>query len=137
MPTPWATCSRTGYATAIFGKWHLAPPQSLPTAHGFDEFYGIPPNMSWDAATYVDSTVFTHRSTRLPRRCWPKGPKSSKRELGGPLHKVKPFTPEVRAKIDNEFADKSIEFMPRQNAAGKPFFLFLPFSMGHVPNLPS
>jgi arylsulfatase len=29
-----------GYATAIFGKWHLgAEPQSLPTAHGFDEFY--------------------------------------------------------------------------------------------------
>jgi arylsulfatase len=27
-----------GYATAIFGKWHLgAEPQSLPTAHGFDE----------------------------------------------------------------------------------------------------
>ena len=28
-----------GYATAIFGKWHLgSAPQSLPTAHGFDEF---------------------------------------------------------------------------------------------------
>ena len=44
----------TGYATAIFGKWHLGlEPQSLPTAHGFDEFYGIPPDMSWDSATYV------------------------------------------------------------------------------------
>ena len=43
-----------GYATAIFGKWHLgSAPQSLPTAHGFDEFYGIPPDISWDAATYV------------------------------------------------------------------------------------
>src|SRR5215831_8970189 len=31
-----------GYATAIFGKWHLgSAPQSLPTAHGFDEFYGF------------------------------------------------------------------------------------------------
>jgi arylsulfatase A-like enzyme len=45
-----------GYATAIFGKWHLgAEPQSLLTAHGFDEFYGIPPDMSWDSATYVDT----------------------------------------------------------------------------------
>lgn len=44
-----------GYATAIFGKWHLGDePQSLPTAHGFDEFYGIPPNTSWDSCTYVD-----------------------------------------------------------------------------------
>jgi arylsulfatase A-like enzyme len=41
-----------GYATAIFGKWHLGvEPQSLPTAHGFDEFYGIPPDISWDSAT--------------------------------------------------------------------------------------
>jgi arylsulfatase A-like enzyme len=30
-----------GYATAIFGEWHLgSTPRSLPTAHGFDEFYG-------------------------------------------------------------------------------------------------
>lgn len=37
-----------GYPTAIFGKWHLgAEPQSLPTAHGFNEFYGIPPDISW------------------------------------------------------------------------------------------
>ena len=38
-----------GYATAIFGKWHLgAEPQSLPTTHGFDECYGIPPDLSRD-----------------------------------------------------------------------------------------
>jgi arylsulfatase len=27
--------------------------------------------------------------------------------------------------------------MKREHAAGKPFFLYLPFSMGHAPNLPS
>lgn len=32
-----------GYATAIFGKWHLGHlPAFLPTRHGFDEYYGIP-----------------------------------------------------------------------------------------------
>jgi arylsulfatase A-like enzyme len=50
---------------------------------------------------------------------------------------VKPFTTLVRASIDNELVDKSIEFMRRQRAAAKPFFLYLPFSMGHAPNLPS
>ena len=31
-----------GYVTAIFGKWHLGKsPHSLPTAHGFDEYYSI------------------------------------------------------------------------------------------------
>lgn len=32
-----------GYATGIFGKWHLGhQPQFNPTHHGFDEFFGIP-----------------------------------------------------------------------------------------------
>ena len=66
-----------------------------------------------------------------------KGPHIVEATAGGPLHDVKPFTPEVRAGIDYELVDKSIDFMKRQHAAGKPFFLYLPFSMGHVPNLPA
>ncbi len=32
-----------GYATGIFGKWHLGDqPEFLPTRQGFDEFFGIP-----------------------------------------------------------------------------------------------
>jgi arylsulfatase A len=32
-----------GYATGIFGKWHLGDqPQFLPTRQGFDEFFGLP-----------------------------------------------------------------------------------------------
>src|SRR5947207_1509191 len=32
-----------GYATAIFGKWHLGDsPQFLPTHHGYDEYFGLP-----------------------------------------------------------------------------------------------
>ena len=37
-----------GYATAIFGMAPWRRTESLPTAHGFDEFYGIPPDISWD-----------------------------------------------------------------------------------------
>jgi arylsulfatase len=129
-----------GYATAIFGKWHLgSAPQSLPTAHGFDEFYGIPPDISWDAATYVDTMELTHSSpaTLGLGALLARGPQIVEATAGGPLRIVKPFTPEVRANIDYELVDKSIEFMRRQKAIGKPFFLYLPFSMGHVPNLPS
>ena len=127
-----------GYATAIFGKWHLgSAPQSLPTAHGFDEFYGIPPDISWDAATYVETMALTH-STNVPYDALLKaGPQIVEAKSGGPLQTVKPFTPEVRANIDNELVAKSIDFMRRQKAAGKSFFLYLPFSMGHAPNLPS
>ena len=128
-----------GYATAIFGKWHLgAEPQSLPTAHGFDEFYGIPPDISWDSATYVDTIMLTHSMNVPPDALLAKGPQIVEAAAGGPLRTVKPYTREVRAEIDtNELLPKSIDFMKRQKAAGKPFFLYLPFSMGHFPNLPS
>lgn len=129
---------RAGYATAIFGKWHLgSEPQSLPTAHGFDEFYGIPPGLSWDSATYVDTMEMTHSIPAPHDVLLARGPQIFEAVAGGELHAVKPYTREVRAEIDNELVDKSIEFIKRQVAAGKPFFLYLPFSMGHFPNLPS
>ena len=96
-----------GYATAIFGKWHLgSEPQSLPTAHGFDEFYGIPPNLSWDAATYVDTMELTHSTPAPPNVLLALGPQIVQATAGGPLQTVKPFTPEVRANIDYELVDK-------------------------------
>ena len=118
-----------GYATAIFGKWHLgAEPQSLPTAHGFDEFYGIPPDISWDLVTYVDTTIMTHSSDAPPDELLAKGPQIVEAVAGGPLRTVKPYTREVGAEIDTELVAKSIDFMKRQIAGGKPFFLYLPRS---------
>ena len=82
-----------GYATAIFGKWHLgSEPQSLPTAHGFDEFYGIPPDISWDSATYVDTMVLTHSINAPSDALLAKGPQIVEAMAGGPLRTVKPFT---------------------------------------------
>jgi len=127
-----------GYATAIFGKWHLgAEPQSLPTAHGFDEFYGIPPDLSWDSCTYVETMHLTQSINQPLDALRAKGPHVVEATLGESLREVKPFTPEVRAEIDNELVGKSIDFMKRQRDAAKPFFLYLPFSMGHFPNLPA
>jgi len=84
------------------------------------------------------STVeLTHSIPAPPAVLLAKGPQIVEATAGGPLQAVKPFTPEVRAEIDYELVDKSIDFMKRQRAAGKPFFLYLPFSMGHVPNLPA
>ena len=127
-----------GYATAIFGKWHLgSDPQSLPTAHGFDEFYGIPPDISWDSSIYVTGIELTKTIPLSHEELLARGPHIVQAVLGEKLTDVKPFTPEVRAEIDNELVEKSIDFMKRQTAAKKPFFLYLPFSMGHIPNLPS
>lgn len=128
-----------GYATAIFGKWHLgASPQSLPGAHGFDQYYGLPPDVSWDSATYVAQAIQTHSYSNVPDKVlYERGPWITQQKGNGPLERVKPFTMEVRAEVDNELTEKSIAFMKQENAAGKPFFLYLPFSMGHSPNLSS
>ena len=127
-----------GYATAMFGKWHLGgDPQAVPTAQGFDEFYGIPPDTSWNDAITVPLVMMTHSFNAPESALIEKGPWIVQQKAGGPLQRVKAFTPEVRAEIDNDLTDRSIAFMKEQHAAGKPFFVYLPFSMGHAPNYPS
>jgi len=127
-----------GYATAIFGKWHLgADAQAQPTAHGFDEFYGIPLDTSWNDAITVPLIMMTHSSDAPESILIEKGPWIEQQKAGGPMQRVKPFTPEVRAEVDNDLTERSIAFMKQQAAAGKPFFVYLPFSMGHAPNYPS
>jgi len=123
-----------GYATAIFGKWHLGiEPQSLPTAHGFDEFYGIPPDVSWDAFLAIPQGRQT-KTTDIPLD---KGPQIVEAKRNEPLRAVKPYTEQVRREIDWELVERGIDFMTRQKALGKPFFLYLPISRTHYPNLPS
>jgi arylsulfatase len=129
---------RLGYASAIFGKWHLGDdPRSLPTAHGFDEYYGIPPGLTWDASMYAEMITLSH-AMGVPRETLvAQGPQMVEATLDGPLRNVKRFTLEVRREVDNELTDRSVDFIKRQHAAGKPFFLYLPFSTGHYPNLPT
>jgi hypothetical protein len=75
-----------GYGTAIFGKWHLGgEPQRLPTAHGFDEFYGIPPDISWDAATYVDTIELTHSIPAPSGVLLARGAQIVEATAGGPV----------------------------------------------------
>src|SRR5262249_7228177 len=91
--------------------------------HGFDEFYGIPPDISWDAAPYVDTMELTLEHV-APGKLLARGPQIFEATAGSPLRTVKPFTPEVRANIDYELVDRSIDFTRRQKVAGKPFFLY-------------
>lgn len=123
-----------GYATAIYGKWHLgAQPYSQPQNKGFDEFYGIPPGDTWDAFGIIRQGRQT-KSLDLPLD---KGPQIVAAKRGEPLSTIKPYTEEVRRDIDWELVDHGVDFMKRQKAANKPFFLYLPISRTHFPNLPS
>ena len=123
-----------GYATALFGKWHLgSATQSLPQNKGFDEFYGIPPGASWNSYLRISQVQRTQHLT-IPLD---KGPQIYEAKRGEPLKVVKPYTEEVRRNIDWELAERGIDFMKRQKVAGKPFFLYIPVSRTHFPNLPS
>ncbi|MBY3054454.1 arylsulfatase [Rhizobium laguerreae] len=123
-----------GYATAIFGKWHLgAQTYSQPQNQGFDEFYGIPPGDTWDAFGMIRQG----RQTNTLDIPLDKGPQIVEAKRDEPLTVVKPYTEEVRRDIDWELVDHGVDFMKRQKAAGKPFFLYLPISRTHFPNLPS
>lgn len=62
---------RAGYRTAMVGKWHLGNfPQSLPTGHGFDQFYGVPhsndmPGFSlWQGSKVIEDPVVQSTLTR-------------------------------------------------------------------------
>jgi len=123
-----------GYATAIFGKWHLGgEPYSQPQNKGFDEFYGIPPAVTWDAFLMIPQG----RQTKTLDIPLDKGPQIVEAKRGEPLKAVKPYTAEVRREVDWELVDRGVDFMKRQKAAAKPFFLYLPISRTHFPNLPS
>jgi len=118
-----------GYATALFGKWHLGgfnwPGRRSPIDQGFDEWYGIP-NTSNEAQT-TTSPTFDPATMNAPY-IW-------EQRAGAPATTVKVFDLESRRTLDREAALKGIDFMERSVSAGKPFFLFYPITQIHFPTL--
>jgi arylsulfatase len=122
--------SDAGYATGMFGKWHLGHTEGrYPTDQGFDEWYGIP--NSSDESAWADDTRFradTHPFAVLEHVM--EGRK------GEPPQKVKVYDTEARVLIDGELTDRAIDFMERKVSAGEPFFLYIPYTMTHMPVWP-
>ncbi len=112
-----------GYATAIFGKWHLGMPtsangyttNSLPMAHGFDRFFGT--TLSNDG---VDSRLLNAPSTTNNLV---------------PGYEVLSFNVRtnypLQSTLTARYADEAVAFI-RANRH-QPFFLYLPFNMPHLP----
>jgi arylsulfatase len=119
--------SEVGYATGMFGKWHLGRTEGrFPTDQGFDEWYGVP--NSTDEAVYsslpgfsesgvAETYVMDARKGETPTR-------------------VRPYNLDYRPLIDRDLTDRAIDFMRRQAEAGKPFFVYLPYTATHFPTLP-
>lgn len=114
-----------GYATAIYGKWHLGDqPEFLPTRHGFDEYFGLP----------------------YSNDMWPWHPDQANKTLAE--HKRRPGYPELRliegeqtvipkvtgteqAQLTTWYTEHAVKFIAQNK--NRPFFLYVPHSMPHVP----
>lgn len=100
-----------GYRTKCVGKWHLghARDEFMPTSHGFDSYFGL---------LYSNDMIPPWVQTDMPLRFY--------RDLEALDGAVDQTTLTVR------YTDEATRFI--QECAGKdPFFLYLPYSMPHLP----
>ncbi len=101
-----------GYATAIFGKWHLGDsPQFLPTRHGFDEYFGLP----------------------YSNDMWPNHPANPKNYPPLPLiqgEQIVGIMPD-QTQLTTRYTQHALSFIERNK--DRPFFLYVAHNMPHVP----
>ncbi|MPY72872.1 MAG: sulfatase-like hydrolase/transferase [Alphaproteobacteria bacterium] len=130
-PTIAELLKRQGYATAQFGKNHLGDrDEHLPTAHGFDEFYG---NLYHLNAEEEPEQPDYPKDPEFRKRFGPRGVIHSfalsdgkqKIEDTGPLTKKRMET------IDDEVAKRATDFIEKQHRAGKPMFVWVNFTHMH------
>ena len=116
-----------GYATGMFGKWHLGRTEGrFPTDQGFDEWYGIP--NSTDESPYSSLTGFAKSGVVETYVMESKKGETPK--------KVMPYRLDYRPLIDRDLTDKALDFIDRQAKASKPFFVYLPYTATHFPTMP-
>ncbi|MEC7881508.1 MAG: sulfatase [Verrucomicrobiota bacterium] len=116
-------CKQKGYATAIYGKWHLGHHKPfLPMQHGFDDYFGLP--YSNDMWPYHPNVLHLPMSERLKR--WPHLPLIDKNEI---------INPQVSGKdqeqLTTQYTERAVKFIEKNK--DNPFFLYVPHSMVHVP----
>ncbi|MGH2688255.1 MAG: sulfatase-like hydrolase/transferase, partial [Actinomycetota bacterium] len=100
-----------GYATAVYGKWHLGSQAKFwPLRHGFDEFFGLP---------YSNDNGPLHPVVRdIPALPLIEGEQVVERDPD-------------QAQFTKRFTDRAVDFIHRNRS--RPFFLYLPHVMPHVP----
>jgi arylsulfatase A len=99
-----------GYSTAIFGKWHLGyQSKFLPTRHGFDDYFGLP---------YSNDMWTRHPCKKFPPLPLFRGKKVVARDPD-------------QSKLTTWYTERAVSFIEKNK--DKPFFLYLPHTMPHVP----
>ena len=100
-----------GYRTMAIGKWHLghANDNILPTGRGFDHYFGLP---------YSNDMIKPWVNTEIPLKMY---------EDNEPAYVVNHDQDSNTLK----YTAKALEFVGKSN--DQPFFLYMPFSMPHLP----
>jgi arylsulfatase A-like enzyme len=126
-----------GYATGQFGKNHLGDRNEfLPTVHGFDEFYG---NLYHLNAEEEPEDVDYPKEPAFREKFGPRGVldcKASDKDdatvdarfgkVGRQVCKdTGPLTKKRMETIDDDVTARAVDFIQRQHAAGKPFFVWI------------
>ncbi len=109
-----------GYATGQFGKNHLGDrDEMLPTNHGFDEFLG---NLYHLNAEEEPEHADYPKDPEFKKRFGPRGVIHSKAD--GKIEDTGPLTKKRMETIDDETVAAAIDFIERQTAAKKPWFVW-------------
>ena len=116
-----------GYATACIGKCHLGhTTETLPTANGFDQYYGIPYSNDMSHPDNKDKPRINQDQS------WKNQNKFSPL-WNTPLMRDKKIIelPVNQRTITRRYTDEAIKFIETNKE--NPFFLYLPHSMPHIP----
>ncbi|MGF1570465.1 MAG: arylsulfatase [Nodosilinea sp.] len=119
-----------GYATAQFGKNHLGDKDEfLPTNHGFDEFYGNLYHLNAEEEPELPDYPDPSEYPSFAKRFSPRGVIHSFAD--GRIEDTGPLTKKRMETIDDDVADRSVEYIKKQVATGEPFFLWTNFTHMH------
>jgi arylsulfatase len=112
-----------GYATAIYGKWHLGDDKSfLPLQQGFDEYFGLPYSNDMWPFDYLGEKA---SPGSFQSKCIPLPLIKGNDKIG----EIK--TLEEQANLTRFYTEHAVQFIKKNKK--KPFFLYMPQSMPHTP----
>ena len=120
-----------GYATSCIGKWHIGhKPKFLPTRQGFDSYYGIPysNDMTIDPEANLAADIKLREGFTLERI---RNEKPKKDFV--PLMRNEEVIeyPCDQTTLTQRYTEEAVKFIEENK--NKPFFLYLPHTMPHIP----
>jgi arylsulfatase len=117
-----------GYATGQFGKNHLGDrDEHLPTAHGFDEFFG---NLYHLNAEEEPENPDYPKDPNFRRRFGPRGVLHSYAD--GRIENTGPLNTKRMETIDEEFLAAAKDFINRQHRANRPWLCYFNSTRMHI-----